>query len=75
MGSAASKSCLVLSREWGNGSHSSPYTIPNNSRHNPCPHSLLRTRQKGCRGSETAESGANVPLFKVPYMNPTILGL
>ena len=27
------------------GPKSSPYTIPNNSLHNPFPHSLLRTRQ------------------------------
>ena len=36
--------CLV-----GNGGmdpYSSPYIIPNNSLHNPFPHSLLRTRQK-----------------------------
>ena len=26
--------------------YSSPYIIPNNSPHNPFPHSLLRTRQK-----------------------------
>ena len=39
--------CLV-----GNGGmdpHTSPYIIPNNSLHNPFPHSLLRTRQPTIR--------------------------
>ena len=37
----------MLSREWGNGSllSCSPYIIPNDSPHNPFPHSLLSTRQ------------------------------
>ena len=35
--------CLVLSREWGNGS--SPYIFPNNSPQYPFPHSLLSARE------------------------------
>ena len=63
------RDCLVLRREWGNGSH----IIPNNSLHNPFPHSPLRTRQReaqvrdplhsvtGQRSREAAWRGAAGP--------------
>ena len=41
--------CLVLSREWGNGSYSSPEIIPKSSPNNPLPHSLrIETACEGC---------------------------
>ena len=42
--------------------YTSPYIIPNNSLHNPFPHSLLRTRQPGSSTSRGALSGLG---FKV----------